>query len=147
MTSRRPCWRSKQRNGGHDGGVKYSFEDQTLFLCKCILLFHYENMASCHMSKHTISTSGSKSFSKPDFVASFDSVRVEISRHLHPELLIGLWCNCLLKVAKILSLRFCNTPLKVLPIASRELRPSGASLTLGTRKEKSTPTHAYAPIK
>ena len=25
MTSRRPCWRSKQRNGGHLGGVKYSF--------------------------------------------------------------------------------------------------------------------------
>ena len=27
MTSRRPCWRSKQRNGGHVGGVKYSFGD------------------------------------------------------------------------------------------------------------------------
>ena len=27
MTSRRPCWRSKQRNGGHLGGVKYSFGD------------------------------------------------------------------------------------------------------------------------
>ena len=25
MTSRRPCWRSKQRNGGHLGGVKYCF--------------------------------------------------------------------------------------------------------------------------
>ena len=25
MTPRRPCWRSKQRNGGHLGGVKYSF--------------------------------------------------------------------------------------------------------------------------
>ena len=25
MTSRRPRWRSKQRNGGHLGGVKYSF--------------------------------------------------------------------------------------------------------------------------
>ena len=25
MTSRGPCWRSKQRNGGHVGGVKYSF--------------------------------------------------------------------------------------------------------------------------
>ena len=27
MMSRRPCWRSKQRNGGHAGGVKYSFGD------------------------------------------------------------------------------------------------------------------------
>ena len=27
MTSRRPCWRSKQKNGGHLGGVKYSFGD------------------------------------------------------------------------------------------------------------------------
>jgi len=27
MTSRRSCWRSKQRNGGQLGGVKYSFED------------------------------------------------------------------------------------------------------------------------
>ena len=41
MTSRRPCWRSKQRNGGHVGGVKYSFGDWTLFLCKFLLLFHY----------------------------------------------------------------------------------------------------------
>ena len=41
MTSRRPCWRSKQRNDGHVGGVKYSFGDWTLFLCKFLLLFHY----------------------------------------------------------------------------------------------------------
>ena len=34
MTSRQPCWRSKQRNGGHLGWVKYSFGDWTLFLCK-----------------------------------------------------------------------------------------------------------------
>ena len=27
MMSRRPCWRGKQRNGGHLGGVKYSFGD------------------------------------------------------------------------------------------------------------------------
>ena len=54
ITSRRPCWRSKQRNGGHLGGVKYSFGDWTLFLCKFLLLFHYANMASGHMSKHTL---------------------------------------------------------------------------------------------
>ena len=54
MTSRRPCWRSKQRNGGHVGGVKYSFGDWTLFLCKFLLLFHYANMASGHMSAHFI---------------------------------------------------------------------------------------------
>ena len=42
---------SKQRNGGHVGGVKYSFEDCTLFLCKFLLLFHYANMASGHMSE------------------------------------------------------------------------------------------------
>ena len=28
MTSRWPCWRSKQRDGGHLGGVKYSFGDR-----------------------------------------------------------------------------------------------------------------------
>ena len=27
MTSRRPCWRSNQRDGGHVGGVKYPFGD------------------------------------------------------------------------------------------------------------------------
>ena len=54
MTSRRPCWRSKQRNGGHVEGVKYSFGDWTLFLCKFLLLFHYANMASGHMSEHTL---------------------------------------------------------------------------------------------
>ena len=54
MTSRRPCWRSKQRNGGHLGGIKYSFGDWTLFLCKSLLLFHYANMASGHMSEHTL---------------------------------------------------------------------------------------------
>ena len=51
MTSRRPCWRSKQRNGGHVGEVKYSFGDKTLFLCKSMLLFHY---ATGHMSEHTL---------------------------------------------------------------------------------------------
>ena len=54
MTSRQPCSRSKQRNGTHLGGVKYSFGDETLFLCKSLLLFHYANMASGHMSKHTL---------------------------------------------------------------------------------------------
>ena len=54
MTSRGPCWRSKQRNGGHVGGVKYSFGNWTLFLCKFLLLFHYANMASGHMSEHTL---------------------------------------------------------------------------------------------
>ena len=54
MTSRRPCWRSKQRNGGHLGGVKYSFGDWTLFLCKFLLLFHYANMASGHTSEDTL---------------------------------------------------------------------------------------------
>ena len=54
MTSWRPCWRSKQRNGGHVGGVKYSFGDWTLFLCKSLLLFHYANMVSGHMSEHTL---------------------------------------------------------------------------------------------
>ena len=54
MTSRRPCWMSKQRNGGHLGEVKYSFGDWTLFLCKLLLLFHYANMASGHMSEHTL---------------------------------------------------------------------------------------------
>ena len=49
MTSQRPCWRSKQRNGGHLGGVKYSLGDLTLSLCKCLLLFHYAKMASGHM--------------------------------------------------------------------------------------------------
>ena len=47
MTSRQPCWRSKQRNGGHLGGVKTT-------LCKSLLLFHYANMASGHMSEHTL---------------------------------------------------------------------------------------------
>ena len=54
MTSRRPCWRIKQRNGGHVGGVKYSFGDSTLFLCKFLLLFHYANMAFGHISEHTL---------------------------------------------------------------------------------------------
>ena len=54
MTSRWPCWRSKQRKGGHVGGVKYSFGDLTLFLCKFLLLFHYANMASGHMSEHNL---------------------------------------------------------------------------------------------
>ena len=53
MTSRRPCWMSKQRNGGHVGGVKFSFGDWVLFLCKFLPLFHYANMASGHMSEHT----------------------------------------------------------------------------------------------
>ena len=50
----RPWWRSKQRNGGHVGGVKYSFGDWTLFLCKFLLLFHYGNMASGHTSEHSL---------------------------------------------------------------------------------------------
>ena len=54
MTSRWPCWRSKQRNGGHVGGVKYSFGGWILFLCKFLLLFHYANMASGHMSEHIL---------------------------------------------------------------------------------------------
>ena len=54
MTSRQPCSRSKQRNGTHLGGVKYSFGDETLFLCKSLLLFHYANMASGHVSEHTL---------------------------------------------------------------------------------------------
>ena len=54
MTSRGPCWGSKQRNGGHVGGVKYSIGNWTLFLCKFLLLFHYANMASGHMSEHTL---------------------------------------------------------------------------------------------
>ena len=45
MTSRRPSWRNKQRNGGHVGGVQYSFGDWTLFLWNILLLFHYANMA------------------------------------------------------------------------------------------------------
>ena len=32
MTSRQPCWKGKQRNGGHIGGVKYSFGDETIFM-------------------------------------------------------------------------------------------------------------------
>ena len=54
MTSRQPCWRSKQINRGHVGGVQYSFGDWTLFLCKFLLFFHYANMASGHMSEHTL---------------------------------------------------------------------------------------------
>ena len=54
MTSRRPCWRSNQRNGGHVGGVKYSFGGWILFLWKFLLLFHYANMASGHRSEHTL---------------------------------------------------------------------------------------------
>ena len=54
VTSRQPCWRSKQRNSGHVGGVKYSFGDWTLFLCKFLLLFHYANMASGHMNEHNL---------------------------------------------------------------------------------------------
>ena len=42
MTSRRPCWRSKQRNGDHVGGVKYSFGDKTLLVTRantlCIIV-------------------------------------------------------------------------------------------------------------
>ena len=53
ITSRQPCWRSKRRN--HVGGVKYSFGDETLFLCNFLLLFHYANMATDHMSEHTLS--------------------------------------------------------------------------------------------
>ena len=50
------CWRSKQRNGGHVGRVKFSFGDWTLFLCKFLLLFHYANMATGHdhMSEHNL---------------------------------------------------------------------------------------------
>ena len=51
-TSRQLCWRRKQRNGGHVLGVKYSFGDWILFLCKFLLLLHYANMASDHMSEH-----------------------------------------------------------------------------------------------
>ena len=54
MTSRRPCWRSKQRIGGHVGGVKYSFGNRTLSLCKSLPLLHYANMASDQMSEHTL---------------------------------------------------------------------------------------------
>ena len=54
MTSQRPCWRSKQRNGGHFGGVKYFLGDWTLLLCKFLLLFQYANMACGHMSEHTL---------------------------------------------------------------------------------------------
>ena len=54
MTSRRPRWRSNQRNGGHGGGVKYSSGDWTLFFCKFLLLFHYANMVSGKMSEHTL---------------------------------------------------------------------------------------------
>ena len=61
----RPCWRSKQRNGGHLGGVKYSFGDWTVFLCKFLLLFHYVNMAPGHMSEHTLLTVGWTKSSAP----------------------------------------------------------------------------------
>ena len=54
MTSRRPCWRSNQRNGGHVGGVKYSSGDWTVFLCKSLILFHYANMDSGDMNEHTL---------------------------------------------------------------------------------------------
>ena len=49
MTSRRPCWRSKQRNGGHVGGAKHSFWGlNSIFmqipsfvsLCKCDFWSH-----------------------------------------------------------------------------------------------------------
>ena len=49
ITSRRPCFRSKQRNGGH-----LELYSWTLFLCNSFLLFHYANMASGHMSEHTL---------------------------------------------------------------------------------------------
>ena len=38
MTSRRPCWRSKQTNGGHLGGVKYYLG---------IKLYFYANPSFC----------------------------------------------------------------------------------------------------
>ena len=38
MTSQRPCWRSKQRNGGHVGKVKYSLG---------IELYFYANSSFC----------------------------------------------------------------------------------------------------
>ena len=61
LTSRRPRWRSKQRNGGHIGGVKFSFGDQTLFLCKTFLLFHNTNMASGHVREQTLKINSSRS--------------------------------------------------------------------------------------
>ena len=57
MTSRRPCWRSKQRNGGHVEGVKYSFVGIELYFYANMAsghMFHYANMASGHMSHHTL---------------------------------------------------------------------------------------------
>ena len=69
MTSRRPSWRSKQGNGRHVGGVKYSFGDLNLFLCKLLLLFHYANMASGHMSEHTL-------LNDPCYVANLFKPRV-----------------------------------------------------------------------
>ena len=38
MMSRRPCWKSKLRNGGYVGGVKYSFG---------IELYFYANPSFC----------------------------------------------------------------------------------------------------
>ena len=64
----RPLFCSENRNGNrqievivclHDvtaamWTMKYSFGDLTLFLCKSLLLFHCANMASGHMSAHTL---------------------------------------------------------------------------------------------
>ena len=43
MTSRRPCWRSKQRNGGHLGGVKYYFAGLSFYFQEDSCFLHYTN--------------------------------------------------------------------------------------------------------
>ena len=43
MTSRRPCWRSKQRNGGHLGGVKYYFLGLSSIVMQIWLLVTWAN--------------------------------------------------------------------------------------------------------
>ena len=52
MTSQRPCWMSKQRNGGHVGGVKYSFGSIFMQIPPFVSLCKYG--ASGHMSEHTL---------------------------------------------------------------------------------------------
>jgi len=50
MTSRRPWWRSKQRNGGHLRGVKYSFGDLT------VLSWSHERTHSIPLLAHDVTT-------------------------------------------------------------------------------------------
>ena len=113
MMSRRPCWSSRQRNGGHLGGVKYSLGDLTLFLCKFLLLFHYANVTSGHMRDHNLLKSfrpklnlhqdhtDTKSLELVCFVClKYEDIRILILRRKHKRRHKGIFAICSLAFAK-----------------------------------------------